>query len=102
MKRGSPMLSPMDRRKTRHLCVADTLDPADVIDRVEYQESRDGGVTWRVVAFCTDAVAAAREPGGVVHPPGLVVRTVQEPGVLYRTVIEHRTGKALSARCAEA
>lgn len=100
-ERASPVLRPTKfGKRLRHFAYADTTDPADVIDRIEYQVSEDGGAMWTMLAYATSAVAGVHpaDSAGRVNKPGIIVHlSIPLVGAIFRTVIEHRTGKALGA-----
>lgn len=83
-----------------HFAYADTTDPADVIDRIEYQASDDGGKTWRMVAFATGVVPSPppNDQKGPVQRPGVFVSLRLKSDALFRTVIIHTTGKPIQAK----
>lgn len=85
--------------------VADTLDPAEVIDLIILEASVDGGKTWQEVGRATGARAAPAptnpgDPVGPMRKPGLIARVVI-PGVnvVTRTRVVH--SKAMRALVAD-
>lgn len=105
-ERASPTLHPTKfGKRLRHFAYADTSDPADVIDRIEYQMSEDGGATWTMIAYATNAVASVHpeDPTAKMNKPGFRVDlSMEKAGPIFRTVISHRTGKALGAKAEDA
>lgn len=71
---ASASVAPTKDERQDHGAFADTVDPADTVDRVEYQCSDDGGKTWRCLAFVTGAVAAPppNDPKGPINRPGVI------------------------------